>query len=81
MPESFFLIYAKKPEAAGFSFHKVLSHFARNSEGTDLSICLIIDTFGIGIFMQVKTQAICFSEVRLFFRMCASASSSTNIAC
>lgn len=64
-----------------FSFHKVLSSFARNSEGIDLSISLTIDTCGIGIFIQVKNQPIHFPDERLFLDMCASANSSTNIVC
>lgn len=81
MPGSFFLVYAKKPEAVGLSFHKVLSNFTRNSEGTDLSLSFTIDTCGIGIFIQIKPQAILFSEERLFLGMYASASSSTDILC
>lgn len=77
----FFLVCAMKPEAEGFSFHKVLSNFARNSEGTDLSISLTIDTCGIVTFIQVKSQAILFSEESLFLGMCVSASSSTNNVC
>lgn len=81
MAGRFFLAYAKKPEAAGFSCHKVLSNFARSSEGTDLSVSLTIDTCGTGIFIQVKNQPILSPEERLFLGMCASPSSSTNIVC
>lgn len=67
---SFFQAYAKKPEAVFVRFLKVLSNFARNSEVANLGICLTIGTCGIGIFIQVKTQAILFSEGRLFLGTC-----------
>lgn len=65
---SFFQAYGKKPEAVFVRFLKVLSNFARNSEVSNLSICLTIGTCGIGIFIQVKTQAILFSEGKTIFR-------------
>lgn len=70
MPGSFFQAYAKKPEAVFVSFLKVLSNFAGNSEVADLSISLTIDTCGIGTFIQVKTQAVFFSEEWLFLGRC-----------